>query len=88
MHERATVRDLVRKVNEVALERGLVRVTRVGLRIGALSHVTVAAVRQLWPELAAGTPAEGAAIDGERSDALDDSRALGVVLTAIDGSSP
>ena len=40
MHERALMDDVMRKIDAVARANGAVRVTRVTVRLGALSHFT------------------------------------------------
>ena len=67
MHEKHLTEDLVRKLESVAAEEGAVRVRRIGVRLGALSHFTPGHFREHFDEAAAGTLAEGAEIDAEAS---------------------
>jgi hydrogenase nickel incorporation protein HypA/HybF len=85
MHEAALLRDLVRAVDATAADQRLRRVTCVRLRVGALSHLTPLALSERWPAAAAGTVAEAARVEVEVSTDLDDPRAQGVVLVAIEG---
>jgi hydrogenase nickel incorporation protein HypA/HybF len=85
MHEQALLRDLVRAVRETARSQGLRRVTVVRLRVGALSHLTGPALVAGWPDAATGTAAAAARLEIETSSDLEDPRAQGVVLVAIDG---
>ncbi len=63
MHEVALAASLVDLVGEEARAAGARRVTRIGLDIGALSHVDPHALRFAFEAAAAGTQAEGAALD-------------------------
>lgn len=88
MHERALLRDLVRKVNEVAASHGSPRVTCVRLRLGALCHVTPALLQERWPEVSGSTPAAAARLEIEASDDLRDSLADQVVIRSVDLAEP
>ncbi len=85
MHEQALLRDLVRKVDEVATAEGLRQVTRIRLWAGALSHVSASAIGPMWADVARGTRADGAELVVEDSQDLDDPRAGEIVLTAVEG---
>ncbi len=66
MHELAITRNIVQLVEEAAELRKVVRVT---LEIGKLSGVMPDAIAFCFPEVARGTPAEGAALDIRQVDA-------------------
>ncbi len=85
MHEEAILRDLVGKVTEVARENGFLKVTRVELWVGALSHFSEGSLRTRWDLAVVGTPAEGCRLELELSEDTNDPRAQGVVLIALDG---
>ena len=57
------MRDVMTRVEEVARAEGATRVTRVAVRLGALSHFTPAHFREHFEDAARGTLAEGAAVD-------------------------
>jgi hydrogenase nickel incorporation protein HypA/HybF len=57
------MRDLVRKVEQVAAEEGAVRVTRVRVSVGALSHLDAKHFRDHFDVAARGTIAEGAGVE-------------------------
>ena len=40
MHERALMRDVMSRIEEIARQEGATRITRVDVRLGALSHFT------------------------------------------------
>ena len=84
MHEAALLRDLVRKVSEVADASAPSRVRRVRLWVGALSHLTAQHLTEGWGIAAEGTPAADAAIEVVTSTDLADPRAQGVVLLSVD----
>jgi hydrogenase nickel incorporation protein HypA/HybF len=63
MHEKALMDDVIRKVVEVAYDNGGVRVVRVSVWLGALSHFTPEHFREHFAAAARGTPAEDAEID-------------------------
>ena len=84
MHERAVMRDVMRKIDEVARAGGAVRVTRVGVRLGALSHFTEEHFREHFVDAARGTVAEGAAVDAVLDSDISDLRARDVVLESVE----
>ncbi|HYK93791.1 MAG TPA: hydrogenase/urease maturation nickel metallochaperone HypA [Thermoplasmata archaeon] len=86
MHEEAVLRDLVRKVNELALSEPTGRVKRVRLWVGALSHLRPEDLTQSWSRVAAGTRAEPAVVEAESSSDVHDPRAQGVVLVGVEMS--
>ncbi len=88
MHEEALLRDLRRKVQELAkLEPGA-EISRVALWVGALSHVTEETLRSRWPTVVEGTSARTARLEVEVSNDLDDPRASGIVLVELDVRNP
>ena len=88
MHERALMTDLMREIEAVALADGATRVTRVAVRLGALSHFTLEHFREHFFDASQGTLAEGATVDAVLEDDLDDPRAAGVVLESIEVEVP
>jgi hydrogenase nickel incorporation protein HypA/HybF len=84
VHERALMNDVMRKIDEVARAGGAVRVTRVGVRLGALSHFTEAHFREHFVDAARGTIAEGAAVDTVLDPDITDQRARDVVLESVE----
>ena len=88
MHERALMTDLMREIDEVARDGGATRVTRVSVRLGALSHFTQEHFREHFVDASRGTLAEGAAVDAVLEDDLEDPRATGVVLESLEVEVP
>jgi hydrogenase nickel incorporation protein HypA/HybF len=84
VHEQALMRDLMRKITAEAEAEGATRVTRIRVRLGALSHLTDTHFREHFEEASRGTVAEGAAVEAElRSDPTEPD-AQGVVLESIE----
>lgn len=84
MHERALMIDLMREIEAVARADGATRVTRVAVRLGALSHFTEAHFREHFVDASRGTVAEGAVVDAVLENDLEDPRAAGVVLVSVE----
>ncbi|MCZ7589680.1 MAG: hydrogenase/urease maturation nickel metallochaperone HypA [Gaiella sp.] len=84
MHERALMDDLVRKVLAVAETEDADAVTRIRVRLGALSHFTPEHFVEHWVSASRGTIAEGAQVDATLDGSLTDEAAEGVVLEAVE----
>ncbi len=84
MHERALMDDLVRKVLAVAEAEGASSVSRIRVRLGALSHFTPEHFVEHWVDASRGTLAEGAAVDAAMDERLDREAAQGVVLESVE----
>ena len=88
MHERALMDDVVRKIEEVARTGGATRVTRVGIRLGALSHFTPAHFRAHFADATVGTRAEGAEVDVLADEDPAAAGARDVVLESVEVEVP
>jgi hydrogenase nickel incorporation protein HypA/HybF len=88
VHERALMVDVVRKVEEVARTGGATRVTRVSVRLGALSHFAPDHFREHFADAALGTLAEGAEVDALLDDDLTAVGARDVVLESVEVEVP
>ena len=84
MHERALMRDLLAEIEQVARSERAERVTRVEVRLGALSHFTPEHFREHFVDASRGTLAEGAAVRAELDGDVHASRAAGVVLESVE----
>jgi hydrogenase nickel incorporation protein HypA/HybF len=84
MHERAVMSDLMRTIESRASGEGARRVTRIRVRLGALSHFTPAHFREHFEDASRGTLAEGAAVETELRTDPTESGAQGVTLESID----
>jgi hydrogenase nickel incorporation protein HypA/HybF len=88
MHERALMDDLVRKVLAVAEAEGATAVTRIRVRLGALSHFTPQHFREHWEDASRGTLAEGAEVEARMDAEPAGDVAQGVVLESVEVSGP
>ena len=84
MHEKALMDDLMRKITAQAQAEGAVRVTRIRVRLGALSHFTPHHFREHFEDASRGTLAEGAEVETELRTDPTEAEAQGVVLESID----
>jgi hydrogenase nickel incorporation protein HypA/HybF len=84
MHERALMLDLVEEIDRVARAESAQRVTRVDVRLGALSHFTPEHFHEHFADASRGTLAEGAAVRAELDHDVHAPRASGVVLERIE----
>jgi hydrogenase nickel incorporation protein HypA/HybF len=83
MHEMALMRDLMRRIDELARAEGAERVVAVKVRLGALSHLTPEHFREHFEEEARGRVAAGARVDVVTSDDLADPHAQSVILESV-----
>ncbi|WP_211310901.1 hydrogenase maturation nickel metallochaperone HypA [Halomonas denitrificans] len=63
VHELSLCRSLIRQAARVAAEHGAPRIRRLCVRIGPLSGVEVALMREAFPLASRDTPAEGARLE-------------------------
>lgn len=84
MHEAALMRDLMRKIMDVAKQQGASRVTALTVRLGALSHMDAGHFKEHFDQAAAGTIAEGAAIQATVEFDIQSPTAADVVLDSIE----
>jgi hydrogenase nickel incorporation protein HypA/HybF len=88
VHERALMEDVIRKLEEVAFEDGARRVTRVTVRLGALSHFTAAHFCGHFAAAALGTVAERAEVVAVVDDDLTAEAARDVVIESVEVEAP
>ena len=84
MHEQTLIRDVMSRIDEIARAEGATRVTRVQVRLGALSHVTPAHFCEHFEDAATGTLAEGAIVDAEVVGDAMSARAHDVLLESVE----
>jgi hydrogenase nickel incorporation protein HypA/HybF len=75
---------LMRAIERAAREEDARRVTRIRVRLGALSHFTPEHFREHFADASRRTVAEGAEVDAELATDPTDPDAQGVVLESID----
>jgi hydrogenase nickel incorporation protein HypA/HybF len=78
------MRDLLRRIEAEAPAGGGARVTRIRVRLGALSHFTPVRFREHFEHASRGTLAEGADVEAELRTDPTEPEAQGVVLESID----
>jgi hydrogenase nickel incorporation protein HypA/HybF len=84
VHERKVMEDLVREIERRAAQAGGQRVTRIRVRLGALSHFTPEHFREHFEDASRGTVAEQARIETELGTDPTEPAAQGVVLEELD----
>ena len=84
MHEKAVMNDLMRTIESQARAEDARRVTRIRVRLGALSHFSPAHFREHFEDASRGTVAEGAEVIAEVRVDPTEPEAQGVVLESID----
>ena len=84
MHERAMMQDLVGRILGLAAEEHASAVTRIRVRLGALSHFTPEHFREHFEDAARGTSAEGATVETVLSYDATEAEAAGVVLESVE----
>lgn len=84
MHEQALMRDLVGRIDELAAAEQAAAVTRIRVRLGALSHFTPEHFREHFEDAASGTRAEGATVEATLCEDTTSVDAAGVVLESIE----
>jgi hydrogenase nickel incorporation protein HypA/HybF len=76
--------DLMQKIESEAAAAGAQRVTRIRVRLGALSHFTEAHFREHFVDASRGSVADGAEVDAELRMDPTEPEAQGVVLESIE----
>jgi hydrogenase nickel incorporation protein HypA/HybF len=84
MHEQALMRDVIGRIVEVAESERASGVTKVSIRLGALSHFTPDHFREHYISAARGTLAEGATVVATLDDDITAAEAQGVVVETIE----
>jgi len=84
MHEKAVMDDLMRTIESQARAEHATRVTRIRVRLGALSHFSPVHFREHFEDASRGTLAEGAEVIAEVRVDPTEPEAQGVVLESID----
>lgn len=88
MHEQALMRDLMTRILGIADSEGATAVTKVSVRLGALSHFTPEHFREHFHDSSQGTIAEGALVEAVVEESTTDENAQGVVLESVELEEP
>jgi hydrogenase nickel incorporation protein HypA/HybF len=78
------MRDLMRTIETAARAEGVARVTRIRVRLGALSHFTAEHFREHFEAASRGTIAEGALVEVELGADPTERAAQTVLLESLD----
>lgn len=84
MHETSVFRDLMDKIISVANAQGASGVVSIQVRLGAYSGISPDHFREHFEIASAGTIAEGARLDIEVIEDLEDSGSLTVLLESVE----
>jgi hydrogenase nickel incorporation protein HypA/HybF len=84
VHEQALMRDLMQKITAEARAEGAARVTRIRVRLGALSHLTEDHFREHFEEASRGSVADSAVVEAELRTDPTEPHAQRVVLESIE----
>lgn len=84
MHEMSLINNLIRKMEGIARERKVSKITKARVRLGALSHISAEHFREHFVEGTKGTVAEGAALEIETPEDIADPHAQDILLLSVD----
>ena len=84
MHEFSLLADLLRKIETVREDNKAERVTRVGVWIGALAHISAAHFREHFDHAVRETALAGAQLDTELSSDERDPNAQQIILRSVE----
>ncbi|MDE2133202.1 MAG: hydrogenase maturation nickel metallochaperone HypA [Alphaproteobacteria bacterium] len=83
MHEASLMKNLMRRLGEIAAAEKAKRITGVSVWLGALSHMSPTHFTEHFEESSAGTIAEGATLDIIVSDDADDDNAQEILVRSV-----
>lgn len=84
MHEQSLMNNLMGKIFSIAKKEGAKKVTKVSVKLGALSHMSPSHFKEHFDISAKGTIAENAQIEAEESTDIHDQNAQSIVLKSIE----
>lgn len=84
MHEFSLLKDLLRKIENIAQENGSDQVIGVKVKLGALAHISPSHLREHFDQAVVGTVAEGARLDIEALHDERDPHAQDIVLDSVE----
>ena len=84
MHDQALMRDVMARIVAVAEAEDASGVTKVSVRLGALSHFTPEHFREHFRDSSRGTLAEGALVDAVLDTSTTHPNAQGVLLESVE----
>ncbi len=84
MHEHSLMNNLMNKILSLAEKERATKVTKVSVKLGALSHMSPEHFKEHFDISAKGTIAENAIIDAEEASDINDPNAQTILLKSID----
>lgn len=84
MHEHSLMNNLMSKILKLAEKEHATKVTKVSVKLGALSHMSPEHFKEHFDISAKGTIAEDAIIEAEESTDMNDPNAQTILLKSID----
>lgn len=84
MHELSLINNLLHKIKDIAQKENARKVTGVKVRLGALSHISADHFREHFMDGTRNTIADGATLETEVSNDLNDAHAQEILLLSID----
>lgn len=84
MHESSLMTDLMSKIESLAHQHQSQKVTRVKIKVGALSHISPEHLREHFRHASRGTVAETAFLDIESSADIQNEHANEILLDSVD----
>lgn len=84
MHEQSLMNNLMKKILSLAEKENATQITKVSVKLGALSHMSPAHFKEHFDISAKGTIAEKAVIDAEEDQDINDPNAQTILLKSID----
>ena len=84
MHEAHVLNDLMRRLEQLSKENGGAKIRSIRVRLGALSHFTVAHFREHFEEASPGTAAHGARLDVTLMTDIHDADAQRICLESAE----
>lgn len=84
MHEFNLMNKLFNKILSLAKEQNAEKITKVSVKLGALSHMSASHFKEHFDMVAKGTIAEDAEIEAEESEDINDPDAQVVLLKSIE----
>ncbi len=83
MHEASLMKNLMRRLDEIAAAEKAKRITSVSVWLGAMSHMSPTHFTEHFEESSAGTIAEGATLDIVVSDDTNDDNAQKILVRSV-----
>jgi hydrogenase nickel incorporation protein HypA/HybF len=84
MHEFSLMANLLTKIDNLAREQRAEKIVGVKVRLGALAHISPDHFRHHFVDGTRGTKVEGAHLEIETSDDINDPHAQDILLESID----